>query len=117
MSTSTEIMGSSRRNENFPGYTRIGAHALSNAARGIAGSLFGVEPYLVRVFLRDDAGYLSLSIHLPLSICSAATPMLHNVRTQRPILGRQFTELTGAQVSKIDIRITGVAATASWTEA
>lgn len=112
-----EITGSSRLGHDLAGYTRIGAHALSNAARGIAGNLFDVEPYLVRVFLRDDAGYLALSIHLPLSLSSSRTSMLHNVRTQRPILGQQFTDLTGALVSKVDIRVTGVIATAGWAEA
>lgn len=117
MSTSIEMTGSSRASHDLAGYTRIGAHALSNAARGIAGNLFDVEPYLVRVFLRDDAGYLALSIHLPLSLRSSRTSMLHHARTQRPILGQQFTELTGALVSRVDIRITGVIATTGWAGA
>lgn len=112
-----EITGSPHTNHDLAGHTRIGAQALSNAARGIAGNLFEVEPYLVRVFLRDDAGYLALSIHLPLSLSSSRTSLLHNARIQRPILGQQFTELTGALVSKVDIRITGVIATAGWAEA
>lgn len=116
MSTSTESKSVAATNDPFPGYTRIGAHALSNAARGIAGNLFGIDPYLVRVFLRDDAGYLALSIHLPLSLGGSTTSMLQDARTRRPILGQQFTDLTGALVSKVDIRITGVVAAAGWTE-
>ncbi|PQZ89053.1 hypothetical protein CQ018_16025 [Arthrobacter sp. MYb227] len=115
MSALTGMKSLARPGEQFPGYTRIGAHALSNAARGIAGNLFDVDPYLVRVFLRDDAGYLALSINLPLSLSRRTVSLLQDARTQRPILGQQFTALTGALVSKVDIRITGVVAAEGWT--
>lgn len=100
-----------RTSAKFPGYTRLSAQTLSSCARGIAGHLFGIDPYLVRVFLHDDSGYLAISINLPLSFDQQGRSMLHNARTQRPLLGEEFRRLTGALVSKIDIRITGVVAT------
>lgn len=92
----------------FPGYTRISAQSLNSTARGIAGDLFAVDPYLVRVFLRDDAGFLVLGINLPLPITGAPGSMLDRIRAQRPLLGERFTALTGALVSRVDIRVTGV---------
>ena len=57
-----------------PGYTRVSAQALSSTARAVAGDLFGVDPYLVRVFLRDDAGFLALGINFPLPVVAVAGP-------------------------------------------
>lgn len=92
----------------FSGYTRVSAQALNSTARAVAGELFTVDPYLVRVFLRDDAGYLVLGINLPLPVAGAAGSVLDRIRTQRPLLGERFTALTGALVSRVDIRVTGV---------
>lgn len=97
-----------------PGYTRVSAQALSSTARAVAGDLFGVDPYQVRVFLRDDAGFLALGINLPLPITGAAGlpsgSLLDRARVQRILLGEEFTKLTGAMVSRVDVRITGVVA-------
>ena len=95
-----------------PGYTRVSAQALNSTARAVAGDLFGVDPYAVRVFMRDDAGFLALGINLPLPIAGGAGrptgSLLDRVRAQRTVLGEKFTELTGAMVSRVDVRITGV---------
>ncbi|MFJ6418890.1 hypothetical protein [Paeniglutamicibacter sp. NPDC091659] len=99
--------------EQHHGYTRVSAQALNSTARAVAGGLFGVDPYMVRVFLRDDAGFLALGINLPLPIAGGvglpAGSLLDRVRAQRTLLGEKFTELTGAMVSRVDVRITGVA--------
>lgn len=98
----------------WPGHTRVSAAALNSTARAVAGDLFGVDPYVVRVFMRDDAGYLALAINLPLPLTGAALrrgdSLLDAVRAQRMVLGERFTALTGAMVSRVDVRITGVVA-------
>ena len=38
--------------EQHHGYTRVSAQALNSTARAVAGGLFGVDPYMVRVFLQ-----------------------------------------------------------------
>ena len=102
----------SQGTEPRPGYTRVSAQALNSTARAVAGNLFGVDPYVVRVFLRDDAGFLVLGINLPLPIAGAAGlragSLMDRAREHRTALGEKFTELTGALVSRVDIRITGV---------
>ncbi|MBP2388792.1 hypothetical protein [Paeniglutamicibacter kerguelensis] len=90
----------------------MSAQALNSTARVVAGDLFGVDPYLVRVFMRDDAGFLALGINLPLPIVAVAGrttgSLMDRARAQRTLLGEKFTELTGAVVSRVDVRITGV---------
>lgn len=108
MSTVVHGPAAGRSTTDCPGYTRLSAQALNNTARAIAGDLFDVDPYLVRVFLRDDSGFLVLGIHLPLPIIAGAGSILDRSRTQRALMGERFTALTGALVSRVDIRITGV---------
>lgn len=98
--------------EPCPGHTRVNAQALNSTAQAIAGELFGVDPYAVRVFLRDDAGFLALGINLPLPVAVRADTQngsfLDRARSQRTLLGQRFTALTGALVSRVDVRVTGV---------
>ena len=114
MSARAEETTSRQGEEPRPGYTRVSAQALSSTARAVAGDLFEVDPYLVRVFLRDDAGFLALGINLPLPITGVVGPpagsLLDRARAQRTMLGEEFTKLTGAMVSRVDVRITGVVA-------
>lgn len=94
------------------GYTRVSAHALTNTARAVAAEAFGVSPSIVRAFLRDDSGYLALSIQLPLpltgSVSGTPQTVLDLVGDRRAKIGTHFSELTGSLVSRVDMRITGV---------
>ncbi|MFL4474351.1 hypothetical protein ACIPVK_10160 [Paeniglutamicibacter sp. MACA_103] len=94
------------------GHTRVSAQALTATARAVAANVFGVDPGLVRAFLRDDAGYLALTVHLPLPLAgpaaSAGPTVLDRVRSQRGEIGKQFSELTGSLVSRVDVRVTGI---------
>lgn len=95
------------------GHTRVSAQALSGTARAVAANVFGVDPRLVRAFLRDDAGYLALTVHLPLPLAAAvgtpASTVLDRVRNRRAEIGEQFSDLTGSLVSRVDVRVTGIA--------
>lgn len=94
------------------GHTRVSAQALTSTARAVAASVFGVRPGLVRAFLRDDAGYLALTVHLPLPLAgptvSPGSTVLDRVRSRRGEIGKQFSELTGSLVSRVDVRVTGI---------
>lgn len=94
------------------GYTRVSAQALTNTARAVAAEAFGVAPRLVRAFLRDDAGYLALSIQVPLpladSLSGSQQTVLELVADRRAKIGARFSMLTGSLVSRVDVRITGV---------
>ncbi|WP_411731920.1 hypothetical protein [Paeniglutamicibacter sp.] len=111
---SEEVLDS-RRDSGIPpraGYTRVSAQALTGTARAVAAGIFGVDPGLVRAFLRDDSGYLALTIHLPLPLTDLAggpeATVLDRVRAWRGSIGEQFSALTGSLVSRVDVRVTGI---------
>jgi hypothetical protein len=99
------------------GHTRVSAQALTVIARAVAANVFGVDAGLVRAFLRDDAGYLALTVHLPLPMEGTAesseSTVLDRVRSRRGMIGEQFSELTGSLVSRVDVRITGIVESAA----
>lgn len=91
------------------GHTRVSAQALTGTARAVAAHVLGVDPGLVRAFLRDDAGYLALTVHLPLPLAGpAGSTILGSVRERRGEIGARFSELTGSLVSRVDVRVTGI---------
>lgn len=107
---SEEVLDS-RRDSGIPpraGYTRVSAQALTGTARAVAAGIFGVDPRLVRAFLRDDSGYLALTIHLPLPLTDPSATVLDRVRAWRGSIGEQFSALTGSLVSRVDVRVTGI---------
>jgi hypothetical protein len=104
------------------GHTRISTQALTSVARAAAGEAFGVPAHDVRVEWTDDDGLLALSLVTPAAI-PPLTQVLHDparveafggsiwerALAARPrILGR-VVELTGAQLSRVDIRVSGAA--------
>lgn len=99
------------------GHTRVNAQALTATARAVAANVFGVEVGLVRAFLRDDAGYLALTVHLPLPLSgtagTAGSTVLDRVRDRRAEIGEQFSGLTGSLVSRVDVRVTGIVGSAA----
>lgn len=96
------------------GYTRVNTQALANTARAVAAEAFGVAPGLVRAFLRDDSGYLALSIQVPAPLplanplSASRQTVLELVGDRRAWIGARFSVLTGSLVSRVDVRITGV---------
>ncbi|GHC99018.1 hypothetical protein [Zhihengliuella salsuginis] len=97
---------------DLPGHTRVSTQALASAARVIAADLFAVPAARIHVDLDDDYGNLSIALSLPLPLAPPATTPAASVWdravTVRDDVRLQFVRLTGSQVSRVDVRVTGV---------
>lgn len=102
------------------GHNRISTQALTSLARAAAAEALGVPPQDVHAYWSDDDGLLALSLVAPISV-PALTDVLRNpaqvaafggsirdraVAAKGHIL-RRIVELSGARLSRVDIRISG----------
>jgi len=104
------------------GHNRISTQALTSVARAAAGEALGVPPQDVRAEWSDDDGLLALSLVAPITVPSLTAVLRHPQRvagfggsiwdravTAKAQILHRVTELSGAQLSRVDIRISGVA--------
>lgn len=110
----------SRRQETVAGHNRITTQALTSTARAAAAEVLGVLPTQVRASFSDDRGLLALLLALsmpvpPLTrvlddpgiVDSFGGPLWARADAARaPILAR-VQHLTGARLSRVDVRIIG----------
>ncbi|WP_035770389.1 hypothetical protein [Arthrobacter castelli] len=103
------------------GHTRVNTQALTSVAKAAASEALQVPAEHVKADWNDDGGLLALSLVLPLGIPSlnriVRDPSLMT-RTGGPIWDRallardlildRVESLTGSQLSRVDIRITGI---------
>jgi hypothetical protein len=102
------------------GHTRVSTQALTSVARAAAAEALGVPPQEVRAEWSDDDGLLALSLVAPITV----PPLTTVVRDAGRVAGlggsiwdravaakadilRRVTELSGARLSRVDIRIGG----------
>ena len=103
------------------GHNRISTQALTSTAKAAAAEFFRVPPAQIRVAWSDDQGMLALSLSLPVPLAPlnriAVNPDLVDraggtvwarAHAAKPLLKDKVTALTGALVSRVDVRITGV---------
>ncbi|MCU1632604.1 MAG: hypothetical protein JWM61_1256 [Micrococcaceae bacterium] len=102
------------------GHNRITTQALTSTARAAAAEVLGVAPAQVKASFSDDKGLLALLLALPLPVPaltrvaddpsivdSFGGPLWSRAAAARtPILDR-VQQLTGARLSRVDIRIIG----------
>lgn len=109
------------RRSGYSGHNRISTQALTSVAQAAASEVLRVPGDQIRATWRDDAGLLALSLVLPIEIPSltrvARDPsVLDNIGGsiwERGLAAREtildkITHLTGSQLSRVDIRVTGV---------
>jgi len=102
------------------GHNRISTQALTSVARAAAAEALGVPPQDVRADWADDDGLLALSLVTPIAIPSLTTvlrdparvaafggPIWDRAVAAKAEILRRVTELSGAQLSRVDIRISG----------
>ena len=112
--------GATRSGVAVAGHNRISTQALTSVARAAAAEALDVPAQEVRAEWSDDEGLLALSLVMPLGI-----PPLTEVRRnparvavfggsvwERAVAAKaeilhRVTDLTGAQLSRVDIRISG----------
>lgn len=101
--------------EEYAGHTRIRTQALNTIARVVAAEVFNVPVNRIKVELRDEFGSLAFTLSLPLpmrKLGQGTVPMRASLwetaRDSRADVRDRFTSLTGSQVSRVDVRVTGV---------
>jgi hypothetical protein len=108
------------RGQELRGHNRISTQALTSLAKAAAAEYLGVEAEDVRADWSDDDGRLALSLVSPISIPPLGAVVLdpsrvagaggsirdRTVDAKARILAT-VTELSGAQMSRVDIRISG----------
>jgi hypothetical protein len=102
------------------GHNRVSTQALTSLARAAAAEQFGVRPGEVRASWTDDAGLLALSIISPIAVpdlgdvagvedvVAAAGSVWERATAAKAAILHQVSGLSGAQLSRVDIRIAGV---------
>ncbi|MBW4093941.1 MAG: hypothetical protein HIU81_00255 [Acidobacteria bacterium] len=102
------------------GHNRINAAALGSIAKMATAKAFDVSAADVRVSFADDGGLLALSVAVPIGI-PPLMDVVHNPAkvaalggtvwdravAAKGIIGATVGELTGSELSRVDIRITG----------
>lgn len=115
MTAETPIRGAA-----MAGHNRISTQALTSVARAAAGEALGVPAHDVRAYWSDDDGLLALSLVMPVAVPNLKVVLRDPGRVagfggsiwERAVAAkaqilRRVTELTGAQLSRVDIRISG----------
>jgi hypothetical protein len=103
------------------GHNRVSTQALTSLAKTAAAEALGVEPHDVRADWADDDGLLALSLVSPIRIPPLATVLRDPGRVaafggsiwDRTVAAKSrilstVTALSGASLSRVDIRISGV---------
>ncbi|MCZ2401643.1 hypothetical protein IV498_00195 [Paenarthrobacter sp. Z7-10] len=103
------------------GHTRISTSALTNTVRAVAAQAFGVPGMEVKAKVQDDGGRLGITLWVPIVLPTLLQAARHpeEVRgnggnafdradTARSTVHDQVTRLTGSDVGRIDIRLTGI---------
>ena len=102
------------------GHNRISTQALTSVARAAAAEALGVTAPEVRAEWSDDDGLLALSLVAPIAVPPLTAVLRDPGRTaafggsvwDRAVAAkaqilRRVTELSGARLSRVDIRISG----------
>lgn len=106
------------RGQAFSGHNRISTQALTSLAKAAAASALGVDAQDVRANWTDDDGLLALSLVTPIKIPALMGVVRDPTRIaafggsiwERAIAAKEeiltkVTELSGARLSRVDIRI------------
>ncbi|WP_349307103.1 hypothetical protein [Arthrobacter sp. H35-D1] len=105
----------------FAGHNRISAQALTSVAKVAAAEVLLVPPAQVRVRWSDEAGALALAVSSAMGAPSVTEVRRHPGIVEQgggSVLARataakarilaQVEELTGSQLSRVDVRISGL---------
>lgn len=105
---------------SLAGHNRISTQALTSLARAAAAEALGVEASDIRADWADDDGLLALSVVAPISIPALTDVLRDPQRVQgfggsiwdravaaKATILETVTRLSGSQLSRVDIRISG----------
>ena len=105
---------------SLAGHNRISTQALTSLAQAAAAEALGVTPSDIRADWSDDDGLLALSIVAPISVPALREVLSQPQRVQgfggsiwdravaaKALVLESVTQLSGSQLSRVDIRISG----------
>lgn len=115
-----QAVEAARPGRQYSGHNRISTQALTSLAKAAAAEALGIHAHDVRADWSDDDGLLALSLVAPIRIPSL-TAVLRDPRRVQALGGSiwdrtvhaktdiltKVTELSGASLSRVDIRISG----------
>ncbi|TIH33585.1 hypothetical protein D4765_14710 [Subtercola vilae] len=103
------------------GRTRITSRALNRVVTAVAADALGVEVRSVSVDLADEAGQLVVTVRSPLRVVSltrvqddlslvarTSGTILERAAAAQQQIRRQAADLTGSEIARVVIRLTGV---------
>lgn len=88
-----------------PGAIRIAPRALQHAVRAAAAEAFGAPPAQVRAEVVERGRSLDLRVATPVRL--GETPVVEAAEAARRRLLEQAARITGAQLDRCELRITG----------
>jgi hypothetical protein len=116
----TAPAGAAFQGRALAGHNRINTQALTSVARAAAAEALGVDPHEVRAEWTDDDGLLALSLVTPIAVPPLSAVLRDPARVAafggsiwdrtvaaKTAILRRVTELSGARLSRVDIRISG----------
>lgn len=89
------------------GVVTVRTRALEHVLRALVRDALGGRATDVDVRLRDDGGRLALWAQAPL-VPPLSSTLLADLHRDRATIARRFAELTGREVSGVDLRVTGL---------
>lgn len=121
-STAASAADASRRRQSpLSGHTRVSTQALTSVAKAAASEVLQIPAEQVKADWNDDGGLLALSLVLPLGIPALSRivrdpavvdntggPIWDRALVAREVVLERVESLTGSQLSRVDIRITGI---------
>ncbi|WP_026531698.1 hypothetical protein [Arthrobacter sp. H41] len=103
------------------GHTRITTQALASTAQAVAAETLGIPAGDVRASFDDEAGLLALHLALPLPIPPLAAlvtdpslvesfggSLTRRAQDAQAVIRMRVQHLTGARLSRVDLRVTGI---------
>ncbi|MBF4577590.1 hypothetical protein ITJ49_15625 [Frondihabitans sp. VKM Ac-2883] len=107
--------------EKLPGRTKIASRALDRVVSAVTADTLGIDTKKVSVDMSDDGGSLSLTVSAPIRVPSLLRienepgvvdrqggSLLERAKTAQEQIRTRVQQLTGNQVDRVIVKITGV---------
>jgi hypothetical protein len=107
--------------DKLPGRTKIAHRALNRVVSAVTADALGIDTKKVTVDLNDDGGSLSLTVSAPIRVPSLLRienepgvvdrqggPLLERAKTAQEQIRTRVQQLTGNQVARVIVKISGV---------
>ena len=101
-------MSASAPGSPIAGRVVITARAMETVFSALAAEELGSTPRSIRVRVRDDGGLLSAAVRAPVAVTDGGPSVLERVEATRARIRTTGTEITGATLSDVTVRVTDI---------